>query len=222
MRRTTRSMLMIRKISTFRRGRAELPFLVVRISAILLSTQLGTDLLTYVAIHQFVFHGIMGQFRIRFHFELFQDAGAVGADGSIRPSVRQARPKFSSAPASTEPMPQPANATPIAKTPLPIGRRCAPIAPATATAPPVLRQSISRWTARYARATRSPPLAGSPPIPAYGSVTTRTRISRRFRRRPSRRSRCPRATEQFHETGPAAARIDGTGIMLADSSFEKN
>ena len=76
---------------------------------------------------------------------------------------------------------------------LPIGRRCAPIAPATATILPVLRQSISRWTARYARATRSPPLTGSSPLPANGSVTTRTRISRHFQR-PSRRSRCPRAT----------------------------
>src|SRR5215831_3618922 len=46
---------------------------------------------------------------------------------------------------------------------------------------PVLRQSISRWTARCARATCSPPPTGSSPIPAYGSATTRPRISRRWR-----------------------------------------
>ncbi len=33
-----------------------------------------------VTIHQFLFQGIMGQFRVRCHFELFQDPGAVGAD----------------------------------------------------------------------------------------------------------------------------------------------
>jgi hypothetical protein len=52
---------------------------------------------------------------------------------------------------------------------------------ATATIPRVLRQSISRWTPRCARATLSPPPTGSPPIPAYGSATTRSRISRRGR-----------------------------------------
>jgi hypothetical protein len=31
-----------------------------------------------------------------------------------------------------------------------------------------------------------------------------------------------RLDDRFHETGPAAASIDGTGIMFVDSSFEKN
>ena len=98
-------------------------------------------------------------------------------------SVRQARPKFSSALASRAPPPQPANATPIARTPLPIGRRCALTAPATATVRSALRQSISRWMVRCAGATRSPLPTGSSPIAAYGSVTTKPRISLRWARR---------------------------------------
>ena len=60
------------------------------------------------------------------YFPLMRGAASPSAVVA-RPSVRRARPRFSSAPTSTAPMPQPANATPIAKTPLPTGKRCAPI-----------------------------------------------------------------------------------------------
>ena len=62
------------------------------------------------------------------------------------------------------------DATPIAKTPLPIGRRCAPTAPATAAIPPVWRHSISRWTIRCARVTCSQPTTGSSPIPGRAGI----------------------------------------------------
>jgi hypothetical protein len=74
---------MIRKMSTFRR--VGLICLVRWLPLAQFYRQLNSGpiylITTKVAIHQFVFHGIMGQFRIRFHFELFKDAGAVGADG---------------------------------------------------------------------------------------------------------------------------------------------